>query len=116
MTIDLTTHTETDAEPVADPQSFAPAPVRVERSRIHHGRSHRAPLISLENVRQHARNRYEGVLIAAARARQLNAKKVALEERGMEEALELKRMKMTSHALQELMGGKIEVQRREEGL
>ncbi len=77
---------------------------------------HRHPkLQSLEDLEDFAKNRYEGVLIAAARARQLNAKKCALEERGMmEEAAELKRLKMTSHALTELMEGKIEVKRPED--
>lgn len=77
---------------------------------------HRHPkLQSLEKLEDFAKNRYEGVLIAAARARQLNAKKCALEERGMiEEAAELKRLKMTTHALTELMEGKIKVTRPEE--
>jgi hypothetical protein len=44
----------------------------------------------------------------------LNAKKIALEERGMEEALELKRMKMTTFALTELVEGKIQVERPDE--
>lgn len=70
-------------------------------------------LQSLERLEEFAKNRYEGVLIAAARARQLNAKKCALEERGMEEAVELKRLKMTSFALAELMDGKIKVKRPE---
>ena len=78
---------------------------------------HRHPkLQSLEKLGDFAKNRYEAVLIASARARQLNAKKVALEERGMEEAVELKRLKMTSHALTELMEGKIEVQRPEDAI
>jgi len=115
-TIDFSSPTEPDEEKIDDPQSFSPTPTKVEKPRIHHGRSPRARLISIENVRQHAKNRYEGVLIAAARARQLNAKKIALEERGMEEAQELKRLKMTTYALQELLAGKIEVQRRDENL
>ena len=79
---------------------------------------HRHPkLQSLEKLEDFAKNRYEGVLIASARARQLNAKKCALEERGMmEEAAELKRLKMTSYALTELMEGKIEVKRPEEAI
>ena len=93
-------------------QTFSPgrAPERPRR----HGARPRAKIRSLENLNDVAKNRYEGVLIAAARARQLNAKKVALEERGMEEAMELKRYKMTSHALTELLDGKIEVNRPEE--
>ena len=92
-----------------DEQTFAPQP-RVERSKGPRARYGR--LVSLERLREHAKNRYEGVLIAAARARQLNAKKIALEERGMmEEAIELKRMKMTTFAMTELVEGKIKVER-----
>ncbi len=99
-----------------DEQTFAPVQPRLEKGRLtlrggKHGR-----LISLEGLRQHAKNRYEGVLIAAARARQLNAKKVAMEERGMEEAAELKRLKMTSFALSELIEGKIKVERPSESI
>lgn len=101
-----------EGEEQAAPQSFDPAP-RHERPR-RHGARPRTRLRSLENLPEFAKNRYEGVLIAAARARQLNAKKVALEERGLEEAAELKRYKMTSHALRELLDGKIEVTRPEE--
>lgn len=93
-----------------DDQSFAPAPPRNDRPRSG-SRGRHARLVSLEGIREHAKNRYEGVLIASARARQLNAKKIALEERGMEEALELKRMKMTSFAMSELVEGKIKVER-----
>ncbi|GAB4319315.1 MAG: hypothetical protein Kow0074_08840 [Candidatus Zixiibacteriota bacterium] len=72
---------------------------------------------SFEGLEKYAKNRYEAVLIAAARARQLNAKKIALEERGLEdEAAELKRLKMTSYALDELLDGKIEVTRLDEGI
>jgi DNA-directed RNA polymerase omega subunit len=93
-------------------QTFDPAP-RHEKPR-RHGARPRTKLRSLENLSDFAKNRYEGVLIAAARARQLNAKKVAYEERGLEEAAELKRYKMTSYALRELLDGKIEVTRPEE--
>ncbi len=80
-------------------------------------RLRRRALRSLEGLEQYAKNRYEAVLISAARARQLNAKKIALEERGLEDdAAELKRLKMTSFALDELLDGKIEVTRLEEGL
>jgi DNA-directed RNA polymerase omega subunit len=96
------------ADPV-DPQSFSPA-LR-EKPKVPF-RGHRVKLVSLENLPKFAKNRYEGVLIASARARQLNSKKVALEERGMmDEAQELKRMKMTSFALNELVEGKINVTR-----
>ncbi len=92
-----------------DEQTFSPA--RVEKARpVSRGGRH-GRLVSLENLRDHAKNRYEGVLIASARARQLNAKKIAMEERGMEEAVELKRLKMTTFAMTELVEGKIKVER-----
>lgn len=97
-----------------DEQSFSPVP-RADRPRVS-GRGRYGRLVSLERIREHAKNRYEGVLIASARARQLNAKKIALEERGMEEALELKRMKMTTFAMTELVEGKINVSRPNESL
>jgi len=101
---------EGEEEPVS--QTFDPAP-RHEKPR-RHGARPRTKLRSLENLLDFAKNRYEAVLIAAARARQLNAKKVALEERGLEEAVVLKGYKMTSHALKELLDGKIDVTRPEE--
>lgn len=80
-------------------------------------RLRRRNLRSFQGLEQFAKNRYEGVLIAAARARQLNAKKIALEERGLEDdAAELKRLKMTSYALDELLDGHIEVTRLDEGV
>ncbi len=91
-----------------DDQSFSPA-ARPERSRVSSGRRS-GRLVSLERICEFAKNRYEGVLIAAARARQLNAKKIAMEERGMEEALELKRLKLTTFAMTELVEGKIKVE------
>lgn len=104
---DMDERAEADGEH-EDDQTFAPAQPRIERPRV--GRRH-GRLVSLEHLREHAKNRYEGVLIASARARQLNAKKIALEERQMEEALELKRLKMTTFAMTELVEGKIKVER-----
>lgn len=92
-----------------DDQSFSPA-ARSERAKVSVGRRP-GRLISLERLREFAKNRYEGVLIASARARQLNAKKIAMEERGMEEALDLKRLKMTTFAMTELVEGKLKVER-----
>jgi len=69
------------------------------------------PLDSLDKT---AKSRYEAVLIAAARARQLNTEKVAAEERGDERAVKLKKIKVTSHALNELLNGEIEFERVEE--
>lgn len=99
----------------AESQTFAPsAPKQSEWAKLPQ-RLRRRHLRSLEGLQQNAKNRYEAVLIAAARARQLNAKKLALEERGLEdEAAELKRLKMTSNALTELLDGRIEVRRPEE--
>jgi len=95
-----------------DNQSFAPR--QAEPPRLP-ARLRRRALRSLEGLTAHAKNRYEAVLIAAARARQLNSKKLALEERGLEdEASDLKRLKMTSFALDELMDGKIDVRRPED--
>ena len=80
-------------------------------------RLRRRVLRSLAGLEDVAKNRYEAVLIASARARQLNAKKMALEERGLEDAAgELKRLKMTSFALNELLDGAIEVRRPVEDL
>lgn len=92
-----------------DDQSFSPA-ARTERAKVSVGRRP-GKLVSLERLREFAKNRYEGVLIASARARQLNAKKIAMEERGMEEALDLKRLKMTTFAMSELVEGKLKVER-----
>ena len=96
-------------------KTFTPmAPREAERPRLPR-RMRRQPLRSIEGIRQNAKNRYEAVLIASARARQLNAKKMALEERGLEEeVLALKRLKMTSNALGELLDGKIQVHRPED--
>jgi DNA-directed RNA polymerase subunit K/omega len=91
-------------------QTYVPEP----EHEIRHGARPPAKLRSLEDIEDVAKNRYEAVLIASARARQLNAKKVALEERGMEEALVLKRIKMTIHALDELLDGKLKVDRPED--
>jgi len=106
--IDTTEKPEMDESTPDDDQSFAPSPRRAEKPKGP-ARFRRAPLVSIEGLDAYTRNRYEACLIAAARARQLNAKKVAMEERGMEEAQELKKLKMTSYALGELLGGKIEV-------
>jgi len=96
-------------------QTFAPsAPKQSDWAKLPQ-RLRRRHLRSLEGLQECAKNRYEAVLIASARARQLNAKKLALEERGLEdEAAELKRLKMTSSALTELLDGRIEVKRPED--
>ena len=95
-------------------QTFVPRPVEPPKLPP---RLRRRALRSLAGLEEQAKNRYEAVLIAAARARQLNTKKLALEERGLEdEVSELKRLKMTSFALDEMLDGKIEVMRPEDGL
>jgi DNA-directed RNA polymerase subunit K/omega len=106
---DMDEHAPLDQEHEEDEQTFAPTPVEKPKSVARGGRHRR--LVSLEHLRDHAKNRYEGVLIASARARQLNAKKIAMEERGMEDAIELKRLKMTTFAMTELIEGKIKVER-----
>jgi DNA-directed RNA polymerase subunit K/omega len=98
-----------------DGQTFAPAVSKQSDWAKLPQRLRRRNLRSLEGLSQTAKNRYEAVLIASARARQLNAKKIALEERGLEDdAAELKRLKMTSNALTELLDGRIEVKRPED--
>lgn len=71
-------------------------------------------LRSLEPLDDKTRTRYEAVLVAAARARQINSEKIAAEERGDEEAARLKKIKVTSHALNELLDGKIDFERVED--
>jgi len=68
----------------------------------------------LEPLDNYTKNRYEAVLVAAARARQLNNEKLAAEERGDEEAIKMKKIKVTSRALNELLSGEIEFERVEE--
>jgi DNA-directed RNA polymerase omega subunit len=69
------------------------------------------PLDPLDKI---TKTRYEAVLVAAARARQLNSEKIAAEERGDEDMVRLKKIKVTSHALNELLDGEIEFERVEE--
>ena len=71
-------------------------------------------LRSLDSLDKYTKTRYEAVLVAAARARQINTEKIAAEERGDEEALRLKKIKVTSHALNELLDGEIGFERVEE--
>lgn len=106
--------TESAQTAQTDAQSFTPRPVEPAKPPM---RLRRRKLRSLKPLDDQAKNRYEAVLIAAARARQLNSKKIALEERGLEdEVSELKRLKMTTYALDEVLDGKIQVIRPEESL
>lgn len=66
------------------------------------------PLDPLDKI---AKSRYDAVLIASARARQLNNEKLAAEERGGEEAVVLKKIKVTSSALIELLNDEIVFER-----
>ena len=68
----------------------------------------------LDLLDQRVRSRYEAVLVAAARARQMNAEHLAAEERGEEQVAKLKKVKVTSRALDELLDGEIEFERVEE--
>jgi DNA-directed RNA polymerase omega subunit len=71
-------------------------------------------LRSLDSLDKYTKTRYEAVLVAAARARQMNSEKIAAEERGDEDAVRLKKIKVTSQALGELLDGKIDFERVEE--
>jgi len=71
-------------------------------------------LRSLDQLDQRVRSRYEAVVVAAARARQMNAQKLAAEERGEGDAPMLKKAKVTTRALDELLNGEIEFERVEE--
>jgi len=68
-------------------------------------------LRSLDPLDKHTKTRYEAVLVAAARARQINSEKIAAEERGDEDAARLKKIKVTSFALNELLDGEIDFER-----
>jgi DNA-directed RNA polymerase omega subunit len=78
--------------------------------------------VTAEELIGKARNKYEAVVVAALRARQLNRleKKIRVaestgEEEGEEEEMVRKRRKkkVTVMALQELIGGKIDYQQEE---
>ena len=57
-------------------------------------------------------NRYEAVLIAAQRARQVNAMRLAMLERMAEEDVTIDARKVTSIALQDVSSGKVKFQRK----
>ncbi len=69
---------------------------------------------SFEEVDKLTRNRYEAVLIAAQRARQINSLRLAKLERMAEEHVDIDSRKVTSIAMQDLGEGKIKFQRRDE--
>jgi len=66
---------------------------------------------SFEDLDKVTRNRYEAVLIAAQRARQVNALRLAQLERMSEENVTIDGRKVTSLALQDLAAGKVKFRR-----
>ena len=56
-------------------------------------------------------NRYEAVLIAAQRARQINTKRLQLLERMAEEEIDIDGRKVTSRAMQDLADGNVKFTR-----
>jgi DNA-directed RNA polymerase omega subunit len=70
--------------------------------------------ISLEDLDKLTVNRYEAVLIAAQRARQVNAMRLAQLERMAEEDVTIDARKVTSIALQDVATGKVKFRRTEE--
>ena len=67
--------------------------------------------INFEEVDKITRNRYEAVLVAAQRARQINSLRLALLERMAEENVDIDGRKVTSIAMQDLSDGKINFKR-----
>jgi len=70
--------------------------------------------IPMEEVDKVSRNRYEAVLIAASRSRQINSMRLALLERMAEEDVSIDARKVTTIALRDLIEGKIKIRRPEE--
>ncbi len=68
----------------------------------------------IEEIDKITRNRYEAVLIAAKRARQINAHRQAQLERMVEEEVNIDSRKVTSIALQNLSEGDVKFKRIEE--
>jgi DNA-directed RNA polymerase omega subunit len=66
---------------------------------------------SFEDVEKVARNRYEAVLIAAQRARQINSLRLAQLERMTEENITNDGRKVTSLALKDLAENKVKFRR-----
>ncbi len=66
---------------------------------------------SFEELDKMTKNRYEAVLIAAQRARQVNALRLAQLERMAEENVTIDGRKVTSLALQDLAAGKVKFRR-----
>jgi DNA-directed RNA polymerase omega subunit len=70
--------------------------------------------ISFEELDKLTLNRYEAVLIAAQRARQINAIRLEQLERMAEEDVTIDARKVTSIALQDVASGKVKFKRTEE--
>jgi DNA-directed RNA polymerase omega subunit len=70
-----------------------------------------AEKLSLEEIDKLTRNRYEAVLIAAQRARQINSLRLALLERMTEEDVSIDARKVTTIALRDIIDGNIELKR-----
>jgi DNA-directed RNA polymerase omega subunit len=73
------------------------------------------PFTSIENLEKVAQNRYEAVIVAAQRARQLNTKRLAklaaIIEAGGEVEFDMDARKITMVALKDLMDGKVKFNR-----
>lgn len=65
--------------------------------------------IPLEEVNKVSRNRYEAVLVAAQRSRQINSLRLALLERMVEEDVIIDGRKVTTIALRDLIDGRIKI-------
>jgi len=70
--------------------------------------------VNFNEIDKQTLNRYEAVLIAAQRARQINTKRVQQLERMAEEDISIDGRKVTSRAMQDLSEGKIEFHRPED--
>jgi len=66
---------------------------------------------SFEELDKVTRNRYEAVLIASQRARQINSMRLAQLERMAEEDIMIDGRKVTSMALADLAAGKVKTRR-----
>jgi len=66
---------------------------------------------TFEEIDKLTRNRYEAVLIAAQRARQINSMRLAQLERMAEEDVTIDGRKVTSIAVQDLSSGKVNFKR-----
>ena len=70
----------------------------------------------IEPIDDHTRNRYEAVIVASRRARQINSHRLKLLEMLMEDSeLEIDGTKITTLALRDVMSGKVKFTSSEEG-